>query len=203
MSSNTWSTASLSEAKIGFTATTAGNKVYFTGGDLYNSGPASTKIDIYDNTTNSWSTSNLNCPKAFHAAIFRSGKLYWAGGATYINYQGGIGNEDLVTCDVEIRDVNTQVSTSANLYYPKYVNKAFEKDNKIVFISFYTGASAWHDFDIYDLNTDSWSVGLLPQSLSSYSSLISVSNIIYVAGGVSCAGGTGCQTLSQVWKLAF
>ena len=92
MSSNTWSTASLSEAKIGFTATTAGNKVYFTGGDLYNSGPASTKIDIYDNTTNSWSTSNLNCPKAFHAAIFRSGKLYWAGGATYINYQGGIGN---------------------------------------------------------------------------------------------------------------
>ena len=52
------------------------------------------------------------------------------------------------------------------------------------------GLSATH---IYDLDSDNWSIGLLPQYLSSYASVISVNNIIYVAGGISCSGNSGCQ----------
>ena len=202
MATSTWSTANLSEAKIGFTATAAGDKIYFAGGDISNNGPTSNKIDIYDNAIGSWSTSTLNSPKAFHAAIFKSGKIYWSGGATYINYQGGIGNEDLLTCQVEIKDVNTQVSSFANLAYPKYVNGAFEKDNKIAIISFYSGWQYWPDFDVYDVSSNTWSVGVLPQSLSSYASVISVNNVIYVAGGLSSSAGN-LEYLTQVWKLEF
>ena len=202
ISSNTWSTANLSEAKIGFTATAAGDKIYFAGGDLSNNGPASNKIDIYDNTTGSWSTATLSTPKAFHAAIFKSGNIYWAGGATHLNYQGGIGNEDLITCHVEIKDVNTQVSSIANLYYPKYFNGAFEKGSNIIIVSFYSGWAYWSDFDIYDIGSNSWSVGVLPQSLSSHASVISVNNVMYVAGGLSSFGGN-LEYLPQVWKVEF
>ena len=199
LSTNAWSIANLSEAKTGFTATAVGNKIYFAGG-VTNSGPTSNKIDIYDNMTDSWSTSTLNTGKGFHAAIFQSGKIYWAGGATHIDYQGGIGNEDLITCDLEIKDVNTQISSFANLSNPKYFNGAFEKENKIVFISLYGGWQYWQDFDIYDTGSDSWSIGLLPQAISSYASIISVNNVIYVAGGIN-PGNTGYS--NQVLKLEF
>jgi hypothetical protein len=198
ISANTWSTASLSEAKIGITATVVGNKIYFAGGDTSNSGPTSTIIDIYDAVTDSWSTSTLNVPKAFHAAIFKNGKIYWAGGATYMNYQGGIGNEDLITCEVEIRDINTQVSSFTNLSFPKYCNEVFEKDNRIWFVSFYSGWQNWQHFDIYDLASDNWLVGVLPQPISCYTSIISANNTIYMAGGY--VNGVAS---SQVWKLEF
>ena len=137
-------------------------------------------------------------PKAFHAAIFKNGKIYWAGGASHINYQDCIGNEDILTCEVEIKDGNTQVSSFAHLSYPKFQNKAFEKANKILFLSFYGGWSALRDFDIYDPTSNSWSIGSLPQSISSYASVISVNNTIYVAGGLV----NGVLT-NQVWKLEF
>jgi N-acetylneuraminic acid mutarotase len=37
-------------------------------------------------------------------------------------------------------------------------------------------------FDIYDLSTNSWSIGVLPQNLLN-PSIISYNNILYVAGG--------------------
>jgi len=201
ISANTWSTANLSEAKIGFTATVVDNKIYFAGGDTSNSGPTSTVIDIYDAATDSWSKSTLNIPKAFHAAIFKNGKIYWAGGATHINYQGGIGNEDLITCQVEIRDANTQVSSFTNLSYPKYFTEVFEKNNRLLFLSLYSGWGHWQDFDIYDVTSGNWLVGQLLQSTSgsSYASMISVNNTIYVAGGIA----PNNVLSNQVWKLEF
>jgi hypothetical protein len=180
-----------------------GGKVFFAGGSsgqghTSNSGPTSTVIDIYDAITDSWSTSTLNVPKAFHAAIFKNGKIYWAGGATYMNYQGGIGNEDLITCEVEIRDVNTQVSSFTNLSFPKYCNEVFERDNRIWFVSLYSGWQNWQHFDIYDLASGNWLVGVLPQPISSYTSIISANNTIYIAGGY-----VNGVVSNQVWKLEF
>ena len=62
---NSWTTASLSESRSDLTATTAGSKIYFAGGYagpfINNISPA---IDIFDASTNSWSVSYLQQAKA-------------------------------------------------------------------------------------------------------------------------------------------
>jgi hypothetical protein len=202
IAANAWSTASLSETRIGFTATTAGNKIYFAGGWNLNpvvSSSASANIDIYDDATGTWSTSVLNTPKAFHGGIFKNGKIYWAAGETYID-EPWIGN-NVYTCQVEIKDINTQTTSFANLSTPtEFVNRngAFEKNDKIVFIYFYNQSSTWR-LDIYDITANSWSIGVFSQVPNFYfDTMISSNNIIYIAGG-----SVNGVLSNQVWKLEF
>ena len=204
LSTDTWSVANLSEAKFGFTATVAGNKIYFAGGFIGDGQPTSTKIDIYDNATGSWSTSNLSTPKAHHAAISNNGKIYWAGGSTESDPNGDCC--DVVTCNVEIKDINTQVSSFSNLSYPKCVSNVFEKNNKIGFFgnplgpNYNIGCQSIQHFDIYNLSSNSWSVGIFPQIISSYASILSVNNTLYIASHDS---QVNCDYIFYVWKLEF
>jgi hypothetical protein len=107
---------------------------------------------------------------------------------------------------VEIKDVNTWNSSIDFLSTPGvWVNDAGNntviKDNKIVFLR-----SPWNTnintntnnkFDIYDITTNTWSIGVLPVSIWG-ASIISVNNTIYVAGGV-----VNGVLSKQVWKLEF
>ena len=52
-------------------------------------------------------------------------------------------------------------------------------------------------FDIYDITTNQWSIGVLSVDIYA-SSIISVNNTIYVAGGNVNGSLSG-----QVWKLDF
>jgi len=71
---NTWSTATLSEARADMTAATIGNKVLFAGG-------GSSKVDIYDASTNGWSTALLSQPRAVSStAILGNKVLFFTGG---------------------------------------------------------------------------------------------------------------------------
>ena len=166
---NAWSTATLSETRIGFTATTAGSKIYFAGG--WNSNPnvqysVSPTIDVYDDIVGTWSTSTLNYPKAFHASFFKGGKIYWAGGGTYID-EPWVGN-NAYTCQVEVRDLTTQTTSLTNLYAPLmyWVNSkgAFEKDGGMVLIYNITG-DAPVNFEVYNIATQVWSKGILKNPL--------------------------------------
>jgi len=55
-------------------------------------------------------------------------------------------------------------------------------------------------FDIYDVTTKTWSIGLLPVNIIG-ASIISVNNTIYVAGGQT-EDGLYIPS-NQVWKLEF
>ncbi|HET6766135.1 MAG TPA: hypothetical protein VFH08_02010, partial [Chitinophagaceae bacterium] len=204
LSTNTWLVANLSEAKFGFTATVADNKIYFAGGYINDGIPTSTKIDIYDNATASWSTSTLSTPRAYHAAIFNNGKIYWAGGSTLSDVNGDCC--DSLTCNVEIKDINTQASSFSSLSYPKCVSIAFEKNNKIGFFgnplgpNVNIGCQSIQHFDVYDLSSNSWSVGIFPQIISSYASILSVNNTIYIASHDS---QVNCDFIFYVSKLEF
>jgi hypothetical protein len=175
---NTWSTASLSESRQGLCATTAGNKIYFAGGS--NGTGVSKKIDIYDGTTDSWSTSTLIEGKEYFSSIVVSNKIYWAGGFKTILPQ-------TPSSTVEIRDINTSVSTLACLSQEKAAFGTVMKDNDIVF---FMGAPSINplNFDIYNTTTNIWSIGTLSQGLN-YPGIISVNNKIYVAGGAFNPGG--------------
>ena len=118
------------------------------------------------------------------SAIAVNNKIYWAGGGN--NSFGPYPPSQ----QVEIRDVATQTSTIDCLFEPKLwtSNAAVQKDNKIIF---YWGAK----FDIYDLTTNSWSIGVNPEGGST---IISLNNILYLIGGYNVTNG-----LPMVSKLEF
>ena len=118
------------------------------------------------------------------SGIASGDKIYWAAG-----------------CNVEVKNVNTGNSTNAYLFQPGRWSiddgqNAVLKDNKIIF---FRHTIPTNKFDIYDIATNTWSIGVLPQNNIEYSSIIAVNNTIYIAGGWEVNGG---QT-NQVWKLEF
>ena len=186
LTSNTWSTASLSAPRNFPTAVSANNKVYFTGGDPW-TGQTSNRIDIYDNTTGGWSTSTLQVPRSWHAAIAVNDILYFAGGFTSTD-------PAQQTCSVETLNTNTGARTLMNLSTPGAGLHAVVKDNKILFLG---GDLDSDKFDVYDIISNTWSIGVLPYGIGG-ASIISVNNTTYVAG-VSINGVLS----NKVWKLEF
>jgi hypothetical protein len=196
---NSWSTASLSEAKRGFHAgVTYNNKVYFTGGETFNQSGnwgASNKIDIYNNANGSWSTSVLSQGKMGLLGITSGHKIYWAGGQT------GWAPVMSMTCSVEIFDMNTGANSHQYLFGPALWSissgqNAAIKNNKIIFYRPYSPEN--NKFDIYDVISNSWSIGTLGQPVPEGASIYSLNNIIYVVGGIV----NGVQS-TTIWKLEF
>ena len=200
VSTSSWSTATLSEARSNLSAVTVGDKIYFAGGISGNSPSppsVSNRIDIYDNATASWSTSTLYEPKWDMASIAVGNKIFWAGGVNLLSTSDNTNFSSISTALVEIKDVSTQSSSLAclfqpNIWYWNYGESAVLKDNRIVF---FLGIIS--KFDIYDPTTNTWSIGILTQNIENVS-IISLNNTIYVAGGTV----NGISS-NQVWKLEF
>ncbi len=187
-----WSTSALSEGRFGLSAAAAAGKVYFAGGVSANN-YSTNKIDIYDESNGTWSASTLARARDNMACVSADNKMFWAGGwITRNSYNYSIVN------DVEIRDVNTQTSTFACLSQPNAAFNAVIKDNKVVFFTSGDGiVNEKNKFDIYDITTNTWSIGVLNKSIQG-TSIISVNNTIYVAGGF-----VNGVLSNQVWKLEF
>ena len=187
-STNTWTTAVLSESRGFLSAVAAGNKIYFAGGQK-NDGNflPSDRIDEYDLLTNSWSTSSLKEARSGIGVISAGNKVFFAGGQTKSGESG----------TVEIRDIVTG-ATSLACIIPRGGLSAVLKDDKIVF---FTGDGSdprnGNHFEIYNLATDTWYTAVLDKSIE-HAAIISVNNVIYVAGGF--VNGMGSD---QVWKLEF
>jgi hypothetical protein len=183
---NSWSIANLSEQRIVGAATTIGNKTYFAGGLswTFTEATPSSRIDVYDAATNTWAVEQLSQSRAHMAGIAIGNKNYWAGGYN-----------DHMTNSVEIKDAVTKSTSFACLFQPNSDFKAVSKNNKIVF---FTGSGAEKNkFDIYDVLTNTWSIGVLSQNIEG-AAIISVHNTIYVAGGY-----VNGVLSNRVWKLEF
>ncbi len=194
LSDDKWTTATLSRGRSCITATSVNNKIFFAGGFSLNGAniDPSAAIDVYDDATNTWSVSSLSEPKVFMYSIFKNGKIYWAGGLSAWNH---VDNEGVTSCTVEIRDADTQKSTVANLSHPKEGNSEVvaEMNYKIAFLR------QGNDFDIYNLLSNTWSIGMLPQNKWIEQSTVSVNNTVYVAGGDFANGAWS----TLVWRVEF
>lgn len=186
-SNNSWSTATLSEARMDITATTSGDKIYFAGGQSELN--ASKTIDVYDAATNSWSISSLSQARTGMASIAAGGKIFWAGGAYLFDSQGRLND------NTEIFDLTTG-ATSKTCIFPRAGFKAVKKNENIVFFTGRDGGDG-KQFEIYYINSGKWSTGMLNQKIQD-AAIISINNTIYVAGGII----NGIVS-SQVWKLEF
>lgn len=184
----TWSKSTLTNGKYGLSAVTVGSKVYFAGGlNWFSTTPNYNDIDIYNNVNQSWS-------RASFAEI--SGGVSGVAVGDYI-FWGGIGKQNIGK--VEIWGAGNGSPIINCLSYPRLFPTAVVKNDDVVFFTpgiWYTNDVLDNRFDIYNIKTGKWSVGLLNQSMAS-AAIISVKNTIYVAGGL-----IGNRTYSnKVYKL--
>ena len=194
-STNSWSAATLSQGRTEISATTAGNKIYFAGGiasyDLDDTAPTGT-LDIFDGSTGTWTISNLKAARVGMAGIAAGNKIFWAGGVNSYSPPSLLDR-------VEIRDINTDVTSFACII-PRSSPRAVIKDDNIIFFTGY-GADPRNGthFEIYNITANTWSTGVLDQPIYG-AAIISVNNTIYVAGGSS---NNFPPFYDQVWKLEF
>ncbi len=194
VSTNTWSTSSLSIPRGMLTATAAGNKIYFAGGvTLANPSDytSTDKIDIYDVNPGTWSSSQLSEGKGEHAAVAVNNKIYWAGGAV----NAATNTFSYVSRMVEIKDLNTNTSSFACLFQPNADFEAVSNSSSIIFFRG-TWGNDQNKFDIYDLSSNTWKIGVFSQTVAG--SILSANNNIYLAG----AYVNGVIT-AQVYKLVY
>jgi hypothetical protein len=83
--SQTWSTSTLSQARIYFSATSIGEIVAFGGG--WNGLTYSSVVDMYNVTSNTWFNTNLSQACSYTAASSSTNKILFGGGfnGTYLN----------------------------------------------------------------------------------------------------------------------
>lgn len=188
LTSKSWSSAELSKPRTNISAIAANNKIYFSGGheeDRWYSSP-SRGIDVYDLASQRWTVSSLLAPLGFLTGLHVGDKIYWS--------------ED---CYFQVWDVKTSQSYEMNLTQPSAWNASTGqnmvlKDGKIVLLKL---GSSSNNFDIYDINSKSWFIGVLTQPIPSGASVISVNNTIYLAGGSNDGSATALS--NKVWKLEF
>lgn len=200
LSANRWSVANLGLGRADIEAVTVGSKVYFAGGSA---GPsaingvlgATEHMDIYDDATGTWTVSALTQERTSMTAITVGNRIYWAGGLGL--WEGWKG-------DIEISDLNTNGTSWACLHHEKfwYYGKqaaALAGDNRIVFFTGIAVSDPGYNtrFDIYHLDTNTWTVGQLPVDIAD-ASIFSYNNVVYVVGGKVNGAPSG-----QVWRLVF
>ncbi len=206
ITTNQWSTATLSGTTTGlYTATALNDKVYFAGGN--NNGI----IDIYDNNANSWSTSNFQIswpPSAGTnpVASFSVGdNIYWAG---FVNECVDPFGDISSNGKVEIRNTITNATTlSCFPVVPSQLPVC--RNNEVAFIASHTSTNwtewtALEFFPIYNSANGNWTIGRANFSFitaNQDAGIVSVNNTIYVGGG-SYPGS--CVTLfDKVYTLSW
>ncbi|WP_332734675.1 Kelch repeat-containing protein [Flavihumibacter sp.] len=206
VTTNTWSATTLAgrsnSAGLGITATVIRDNIYLAGatGDWFAwdfGGEYSSTINIYNTVTDSWSVSHLREERGAMGGIAIGNINYWAGGRE-ISF-----NQENIPSDIfEVRDMQSSVSTYHCLFQPNNQPGVAQQGSRIIIFT----STPWHythihpsmvtdKFDIYDISTNSWFIGLLPMNIYD-ASIISINNNLYVIGGI--VDGSRSYT---IWKL--
>lgn len=163
LQTKTWSTDDLpTVGRVNIKAVAVQDKVLFAGGytrfDGYNFDTPSPIIEVFNTTGNYWSFDTLTVNKTEFAAIEVNNNVFFAGGVLNNN----------LTFHVETKNWTTLNRTYSCLSQPLIAanNSAVVKNDKILFYSYlpYSGLER-NKFDIYNWQTNTWSVGVLPQNL--------------------------------------
>jgi len=195
LSSQTWSEASLSQARYGGMAVVAlGSKVFFAGGNVSSVDYTPTSaVDIYDAGSNTWSTANLSQSRGDLAAAAVDDKVFFAGG--YNPYDASY-----KTIDVYNTTSNTWSATA--LSEAKFALTGVTSGNKTLFAGGFFSKAV----DIFDAGANNWKVDSLIQARGNLSS-VALNGKAYFAGGET---GTSLSNVVDIfdgnslsWKVDF
>ncbi|HLP35366.1 PKD domain-containing protein, partial [Lacibacter sp.] len=173
ITTNTWSTAGLSQARSGMTVATMGSKVFFAGGTGFlpsGSVGLTSRIDIYDAAAGSWSAMEMPHADGLLSSLASGNKLVIVGG----NF-------------ADIYDAGSKRWTTTNFGQPRYLITANNVKGKLYFAGGVTNKSTLTPtsrIDIYDPVTDSWTVSQLSKPKYGMSGLLA-RNLIWAGGIVS------------------
>jgi hypothetical protein len=173
ITTNSWSDASLSQARTGMAVATMGSKVFFAGGNgILPTGRVglTSRVDIYDAAADSWSTTEMPHADGSLTALASGNKLVIVGG----NF-------------ADVYDVGNKRWTTTNFGQPRYLITANNVRGKLYFAGGVTSKSTLTPtsrIDIYDPATDSWSVSQLSKPKYGMSGLLARS-LIWAGGVVS------------------
>jgi hypothetical protein len=177
ISLNTWTTNHLRMAGGYLVAASIGNKVFFMRGDNATS-TISDQVDILDVTDNSWSGATLSKARSHGAAAALGFKIFFAGGSD------GYGSP---IDDVDIFDSTSNNWTTARLSRPRDGLAAISAEAKVFFGG---GQESYGQFllkpsnivDIYDINTDSWTVDTLSEPRTSMAAASIDTKVFFIGG---------------------
>lgn len=168
-----WSTAELSEARVGMTTAASGNKILFAGGETMPGVTKSNRVDIYDISTNTWSTAGLSFPRSGMKAAVLGNKIFFADGEI---------PGSLITPRVDIYDASTNTWSTAELSESRGGIAIGVLGNKVFFAGGYLLNGLSSRVDIYDNSTNAWTTATLSEARS-FITATTVDNKILFTGG--------------------
>ncbi|MFZ1686737.1 MAG: T9SS type A sorting domain-containing protein [Flavobacteriales bacterium] len=181
VATETWSTATLSQARGGLAVAVSGTKAFFAGGYQGNN-VASDVVDIYDAATDSWSTATLSQARApFGGGAAVGTKVMFAGGT-----QAGINHSDVV----DIYDMITQQWSTATLSVARCGVQAAVTGSYALFagggddsMPDWSFLNAYDAVDIYNAATGTWSTATMSAARINFAAAGSA-NKVFLFGGV-------------------
>ncbi len=178
--------ANLSVARSGLNAVTAGSKIIFAGGyeGILPTGflKASDVVDIYDTLTGIWSVEKLSIARYEMASAVVGDKVIFAGGRLMNHHVSDV---------VDIYDVSTGLWSQRQLPMPTFGMGVAVAENKVFFAG---GFDAYPKdnpdyfvrkrIDIYDVETDSWSIDSLSQARCYVGGAVVRDRILFAGGSL-------------------
>lgn len=182
--SNSWSTATLSQARAGMASAVLDGKAYFAGGYRGSGVGVSDRVDIYDAATDSWSTATLSQARALYGgSVAVGGKVMFAGGIT---------GEYTCSATVDIYDPAADVWTTHLLAAPREGLQAASVGNYAIFAGGGCGVLNWYyttgsnAVDVYNASSDTWTTAAMSSSRINFLAAAS-GNQVFLLGGYDFA----------------
>jgi hypothetical protein len=180
VSSNTWTTASLSQARVYLAATSVGNLAFFAGGGTFANGGQiggySSLVDIYNASSNTWTTASLSQPRRELTATSVGDLALFAGGLS-------VGAAPTYFSIVDIYNASSNSWTTASLSQARDILAATSLGD----LAFFAGGENGTDssvVDIYNASSNTWTTASLSQPRQALAAT-SVGGLAFFAGGNS------------------
>jgi len=167
-----WTTADLSEPRVGLVAGSTGAKVLFAGGSN-SSGSPSDVVDIYDNVTNTWSTTTLSIGRSTLAVAATTTKVFFGGGFIFNGVDSDV---------VDIFDSNTSTWSTSHLSLARHYLAATSSGAKVFFAGGVSNNVVSDVVDVYDLSTGEWSVAHLSQPRLALTAVANGTKVFFSGG---------------------
>lgn len=186
-----WSSANLTQARMGMVATTVGSTALFSGGASATS-PAwvlSDVVDLFDGSSGLWSSATLSSPRVRLAATSVAGKAYFAGGMT----PDPINPPFIVLTDaIDVFDALTSTWSLAHLSEPRFDVGAVAFGDRAWFAGGSVGQHApLSVVDVLDTATGAWSVQSLGVARGAVAAVALEDRVVFAGGTVSCGSHPG------------
>lgn len=186
-----WSTATLSVARGGVAAASAGGRAIFVGG-INSNAVAQSVVDIYDGATRLWSVGPpLSQARSAPASASNGTRAYFA---------GGVLSQTAISDVVDIYDAVSSTWSTEKLSEPRSFLSAAAVGDRVLFAGGFNIAQASARVDVFDVATSMWLPNdELPLGRGDMGST-SVSGKAIFAGGVANSGlSTQADLYDATW----